>query len=405
MNRIWLAPLLASWVGVVSAGELDDLVRQVQESKIQDSRADEERKARFMADKNQQQKLLAEAKAALTKAETESKALRERFSANQTRLKELDTELKTKSGELGSLLGQVREFGTRFSTDMENSIVSAQFPGRADELQRMVFGKEAPGAAQVETLWMNVLKEMAESGKVDEFHGQYFDASGEQRDAEIVRIGAYTALTQGKYLRYVPKTGKLEELTAQPEPELLALAKALPKNKNATAMIALDPTRGNLAESLPDSSGTLTWVPKGLRNILSNEVDVGVILTLLFASIWALGIAFERWLYYRKVDIRQFPSKTALETDLTRHLTVVGTVAANAPFIGLLGTVLGIMLTFQKMSTEKGMDVHQIMVGLSVALKATAMGLLVAIPCVIFNNVLRRRIRELVTAYEVQNGS
>jgi biopolymer transport protein ExbB len=137
---------------------------------------------------------------------------------------------------------------------------------------------------------------------------------------------------------------------------------------------------------------------------MANWVDYGVIGLLLLASLWAVAVAFERWFFYRRVDFNRYPSSLALETELTRHLTVIGTVAANAPYIGLLGTVMGIMLTFHKMGTDKSMDVHTIMIGLSMALKATAMGLIVAIPCVVLNNVLRRRIKELVTAYEVRLG-
>jgi biopolymer transport protein ExbB len=84
---------------------------------------------------------------------------------------------------------------------------------------------------------------------------------------------------------------------------------------------------------------------------------------------------------------------------------VIGTVAANAPYIGLLGTVLGIMLTFHTMGTSGAIAVSTIMIGLSLALKATAVGLLVAIPCVVLNNVLRRRVSELLTQYQVQHGS
>jgi biopolymer transport protein ExbB len=138
---------------------------------------------------------------------------------------------------------------------------------------------------------------------------------------------------------------------------------------------------------------------------IAHLVDYGVIGLLLFASLWAVAVAFERWLFYRRVDLSRYPSSLALETELTRHLTVIGTVAANAPYVGLLGTVLGIMLTFHTMGMDKNMDVHAIMIGLSMALKATAMGLVVAIPCVVLNNVLRRRIKELVTAYEVRLGS
>ena len=138
---------------------------------------------------------------------------------------------------------------------------------------------------------------------------------------------------------------------------------------------------------------------------LKEIVDYGVIGLLLVLSIWSVAIAIERWLFYRRVDVRQFPSQQECEIALTKRLVVIGTVAANAPYIGLLGTVLGIMLTFHTMGTSGTIAVSTIMIGLSLALKATAMGLLVAIPCVVMNNVLRRRVAELIAHYKVQHGS
>jgi biopolymer transport protein ExbB len=138
---------------------------------------------------------------------------------------------------------------------------------------------------------------------------------------------------------------------------------------------------------------------------LKHAVDYGVIGLLFLLSLWCVAIAVERWLYYRRVDLKEFPNQQLFEIALTRRLVVIGTVAANAPYIGLLGTVLGIMLTFHTMGTTGQMAVNTIMIGLSLALKATAVGLLVAIPCVVMNNVLRRRVTELVTLYKVQHGT
>lgn len=138
---------------------------------------------------------------------------------------------------------------------------------------------------------------------------------------------------------------------------------------------------------------------------LKNVVDYGVIGLLLALSIWAVAIAVERWLFYRRVDVAQFPNQHLYEIALSRRLVIIGTIAANAPYIGLLGTVLGIMLTFHTMGTAGTMAVSTIMIGLSLALKATAAGLLVAIPCVVMNNVLRRRVNELVTAYKSRHGA
>jgi len=138
---------------------------------------------------------------------------------------------------------------------------------------------------------------------------------------------------------------------------------------------------------------------------LKNAVDFGIIGLLVALSVWSVAVAVERWLFYRRIDLAQYPNSQLLEIALTRRLVVIGTVAANAPYIGLLGTVLGIMLTFHTMGTAGTMAVNTIMIGLSLALKATAVGLLVAIPCVVMNNVLRRRIAELLTQYKVQHGS
>ena len=134
-------------------------------------------------------------------------------------------------------------------------------------------------------------------------------------------------------------------------------------------------------------------------------IDYGIIGLLLLLSTWAVAVAVERWLFYRRAPLAQFADSQQLEISLTKRLVVIGTVAANAPYIGLLGTVLGIMVTFHSMGTTKTIEVSAIMVGLSLALKATAVGLLVAIPCVVMNNALRRRVAELMTQYKALHGS
>jgi biopolymer transport protein ExbB len=138
---------------------------------------------------------------------------------------------------------------------------------------------------------------------------------------------------------------------------------------------------------------------------LKNAIDYGIIGLLLALSVWSVAVAIERWLFYRRIDLKKFESLQMLEIALTRRLVVIGTVAANAPYIGLLGTVLGIMLTFHTMGTSGTMAVNTIMIGLSLALKATAAGLLVAIPCVVMNNILRRKVSEVVAHYKVIHGA
>lgn len=136
---------------------------------------------------------------------------------------------------------------------------------------------------------------------------------------------------------------------------------------------------------------------------LKDIVDYGIIGLLLALSVWAGAVAIERWQFYRRIDPALYPNQQSFEIALTKRLVIIGTVAANAPYIGLLGTVLGIMLTFHTMGTSKTIAVSSIMVGLSLALKATAVGLLVAIPCVVLNNALRRRVAELMTEYKIHH--
>ena len=140
-------------------------------------------------------------------------------------------------------------------------------------------------------------------------------------------------------------------------------------------------------------------------DVLKNAVEYGIIGLLIALSVWSVAVAVERWLYYRRVDLAQFADVQTFEMALTKRLVIIGTVAANAPYIGLLGTVLGIMMTFHTMGTSGTMAVNTIMIGLSLALKATAVGLLVAIPCVVMNNILRRHVAELLTTYKVHHGT
>jgi len=133
-------------------------------------------------------------------------------------------------------------------------------------------------------------------------------------------------------------------------------------------------------------------------------IDYGVIGLLAMMSIVGVAIAVERRLYYRKIVLDEFSEKRNLELAVTGKLHILATIASNAPYIGLLGTVLGIMLTFYTMGREGFMDTGKIMVGLALAMKATAVGLFVAIPAITLYNLLIRRAKELIFEWEIKNG-
>jgi biopolymer transport protein ExbB len=137
---------------------------------------------------------------------------------------------------------------------------------------------------------------------------------------------------------------------------------------------------------------------------LKELIDYGIIGLLLLLSFFAIAIAIERWSFYRKVEVERFKTKQELEMELTKGLTFIASVASNAPYIGLLGTVLGIMLTFYTIGQEGFVDTKKVMVGLALALKATAVGLLVAIPSSVLYNLLLKKVKNLLLLWEIKNG-
>lgn len=137
---------------------------------------------------------------------------------------------------------------------------------------------------------------------------------------------------------------------------------------------------------------------------LSGAIDYGVIGVLGVLSVMVVAIGLERYFFYRSIDPRAYDSVKVLELALTRRLVVIASVASNAPYIGLLGTVLGIMLTFYTIGVESTADAGRIMVGLALALKATAAGLVVALVSVAAYNGLLRRVKVLILEWEIAHG-
>ena len=135
--------------------------------------------------------------------------------------------------------------------------------------------------------------------------------------------------------------------------------------------------------------------------VLKNLIDYGVIALLLFMSFISFWFFVERIIFYKKLDVKSFKNKKALDIALTKHLTIIGTIASNSPYIGLLGTVLAIMLTFMTMGNGD-IDASKIMSSLALALKATAIGLVVAIISQIFYNILGRYAEVLESMYEAE---
>ncbi len=137
---------------------------------------------------------------------------------------------------------------------------------------------------------------------------------------------------------------------------------------------------------------------------LKYAIDYGIIGLLVLMSIVAVAIGIERYLLFKNINTNNFDDRRTLELTLTAKLHIIASIGSNAPYIGLLGTVLGIMLTFYSMGQHGLMDSGKIMIGLALALKVTAVGLLVAIPAVTMYNLLLRKCKVLLTEWEIHDG-
>jgi len=133
-------------------------------------------------------------------------------------------------------------------------------------------------------------------------------------------------------------------------------------------------------------------------------LDYGVMGILLSMSVVTLWLFIERMMFYKSVRIDDYQHRDNLEIDLTNNIGVISAIGSNAPYVGLLGTVLGIMITFYTLGDAGAVDAKKIMIGLALALKATAMGLVVAIPSIVFYTISLRKVEKILTQYDVKNA-
>ncbi len=130
-------------------------------------------------------------------------------------------------------------------------------------------------------------------------------------------------------------------------------------------------------------------------------LDYGVMGLLIVMSIVTLWLFIERMMFYATVDVQKYDHRDTLEMELTDNISIISAIGSNAPYVGLLGTVIGIMLTFYTMGDVGTIDAKKIMVGLALALKATAMGLIVAMPAIVAYTILLRKVEKILTVYDV----
>ncbi len=330
------------------------------------------------------------------------------------------------------MFGVVRQVAGDLRGITGGSYVSSQpdTAGREDFLEELGRSKELPSIEKLERLWFEMQREMTEGGRVVRYTAPVINPDGTEVQREVVRVGAFTAVSEGKFLIYPPDTDKLTELERQPQGRYLGMAEDLEEAEQGPVRMALDPTRGALLSVIVQAPSIAERIAQGaeIGYIIIFLGLVGLLLAIeRFVSLFSIGrsMAAQRGvparddnplgrvlLAYEKdpaADLETIESRLdeaiIKETpQLEKWLSIIKIFAAVAPLLGLLGTVTGMIVTFQAITLFGTGDPKLMAGGISQALVTTVLGLVVAIPMVFLHSVLAARSKALVQILEEESA-
>jgi biopolymer transport protein ExbB len=424
MNKLIFLSLFL-FLTPVSADEPNDLqslLELVKKERSQEKEVLAKRESKFKSARSKQKGLLAIAQKRLAKEEARSTTLRKNYDTYDLEIARQNAVLKEKMGALGELDGIVKQIAGDLDVIIDTSLVSAQKPNRDEILDVLSTRKELPSLEELEELWILAMDEMVESGKVVTFPGKIVTAAGNEIEQNVTRIGVFNAVSAGRFLRNLPETGKLIEPGRQPGQRFLDMAQNIETASSGIHAFPIDPTRGAML-------ALLVQVPD-LKNRIEQGGLVGYV--IIFIGLIGVLISLERLILLvttgRKVK-KQLKSKKPGDNPLGRIMQVyvknpdvdtetlglkldeailkempkiqrglgaLALLAAVSPLLGLLGTVTGIIETFQSITLYGTGDPRVMSGGISQALVTTVMGLLVAIPLLLSHSFLSSKSNTLI---------
>ena len=410
---------------------LEELLQKIKEDQIINRAELRTREALFLKARNQQKALLLKAKKEFQKEELLLKSLQEEFDKTDEELSKLEDKLALTMGALGELFGSVKQTAGEMRALFENSVISAEYPGRHEFLRKISAKKNLPDTSELEQLWFLLQQEMTESGKVTRFKQEVVLADGEAKEREVVRIGSFNLISNGKYLTFDSETQRVVELTRQPHRRFLSLAEKLENgSKNTIYKFGIDPSRGGLLSLLIQTP-----------NLFERLAQGGIIgYFILFLFLCGLFVCVQKYwsLSYQEKLLRlQIKSEDILKNNplgeviqtfikfknekqealelkmeevilkqtssIKKGLGTIKLLSTVAPLLGLLGTVIGMIATFQSITLFGTGDPKLMAGGISQALVTTALGLVSAIPLIFIHNFLLGRANHLIQIFEEQS--
>jgi biopolymer transport protein ExbB len=425
----------ATTVFAKPAADLDDLLAQVAAGQIAQNSQNKAREAQFKAKLSEQDQLLVQASKQRDEQIDLSNKLEENFQNNELALADQSDALNQSLGELKELFGILQQVAGDTRSKFETSVISAEFEGRGEFLneftQSMGSTSKLASIEEIERLWFELQREMTESGKVQQFTREVVIANGKKVNQEITRVGGFNLIADGKYLEYIDETGTVAELIRQPSERFLTTTTALSNSDGDVVPFALDPTGGSILGLLVQAPDMQERIEQGgaIGYVILGLGLIGLLIAIQrFISLFLTGAKVNRQLKsdqassdnpLGRVMLVQEQNPTAdtetLELKLSESilrevpklsskLTLIKIISVVAPLIGLLGTVTGMINTFQAITLFGTGDPKLMAGGISQALVTTVLGLVVAIPMVFIFALLNSRSRNIINVLQLQSA-
>ena len=419
------------------ASSLGDLLTLVESDRIAESEEYRQRLQQFEQNANQQQEFLDITDARIVDQEQTQAQLSDTFEANEIIIRDKRETLRDRRGDLNELFGTLQGVAGDFLSTFQNSLISAQYPGRVEAVSDFI---EKAGStinqleiAEIERFWFFMQQEMTESARVVSYNAEVTLPTGESTNRRITRIGAFNAISDGDYLSYNGEIGHLQVLPKQPDSGIVAAAISLESASSGLTKVGIDPTGGVGGQVMAN----LVNFPSAEEQVRANAGVIGNI--IITVGVIGMLLGFYRLLVLTLVSIKV---RNQLKTDrpvdnnplgrvllvaeanpasdtetlelklgeailhetpsLESLLTIIKMIATIAPLGGLLGTVTGMIVVFQQITVYGAGDPTIMAGGISSALMTTVLGIVVAIPTIFIHTVLKSRSDSIIHILEEQ---
>ena len=398
-----------------------ELLELVQKGQFADTAEQRERERKFRNEKNKQAKLLADAKAERARLEREAARLEQKFEANEALLVVAEAQLKERLGSLNEIFGHLAGLATEARNIFEQSLTSAQFGKDREEFLTKLAVKMGEGVAlatipELERLWFELQREINATGEVVKFNADVIALDGTVEEREVVRVGVFNAVSDGNYLTYASTRGMYEELPSQPAGRYTSTTSDVFDADAFPVQFAVDPTGpqgGSYLASLISMSGA--WeringeggpigyvILRGIRAAVDSQLAASTLNTDN-----PLGRVLKIAEDNPKADTETLELKMAEQIlnerpPIEKLNWLIKLISIVAPLMGLFGTIVGMIETFQMITLFGTGDPKTMASGISIALVTTWLGLMVAIPMTFMSAIVSNFSKGILETIEEQ---